>query len=129
MGKLVPDAILDSMLALIANGVDRIDICKDTPTDYSTATTAGTHSLGSIAVTAGSGNGDWTIGNGDTNGRKLTLAQQTGVTIGTSGTATHIAGTDGSSVFYFATTCTSQAVTSGNTATINTFDIEISDAA
>lgn len=129
MGKLVPDAVLDSMLDVIADGVDRIDICKDTPVDYSTATTAGTHSLGSVAVTAGAGGGDWTIGNGDTNGRKLTLAQQTGVSIGTSGTATHIAGTDGSSVFYFATTCTSQAVTSGNTATINTFDIEISDAA
>jgi len=128
MGKLVPDAILDTMLEVIADGVDRIDICKDTPTDYSTATTAGTHSLGSVAVTAGAGNGDWTLGNGDTNGRKLTLAQQTGVSIGTSGTATHIAGTDGSSVFYFATTCTSQAVTSGNTATINAFDIEISDA-
>jgi hypothetical protein len=125
MGKLIPDAILD----VIANGVDRIDICKDTPIDYSTATTAGTHSLGNVAVTAGAGGGDWTIGNGDTNGRKLTLAQQTGVSIGNSGTATHIAGTDGSAVLYFVTTCTSQAVTSGNTATINTFDIELSDAA
>jgi hypothetical protein len=128
MGKLIPDAVLDSMLDVIANGVDRIDICKDTPVDYSTATTAGTHSLGSIAVTAGDGNGDWTIANGDTNGRKLTLAQQTGVSITNSGTASHIAGTDGSSVFYFATTCTGQSVTSGNTATINTFDIELSDA-
>lgn len=129
MGKLIPDAVLNSMLAVIANGVDLVNICKDTPTDYSTATTNGTHSLADIAVTAGDGNGDWTIGNGDTNGRKLTLAQQTGVTIDTSGTATHIAMSDGSSVFYGATTCTSQAVTSGNTATINTFDIEISDAA
>jgi len=129
MGKLVPDSVIDSMLDLIANGVDRIDICKDTPVDYSTATTAGTHSLGSVAVTAGVGGGDWTRANGDTSGRKLTLAQQTGVSIGTSGTATHIAGTDGASVFYFATTCTSQVVTAGNTATINTFDIEISDAA
>lgn len=128
MGKLIPDAVLNSMLAVIANGVDQVNICKDTPVDYSTATTNGTHSLGDHAVTAGDGNGDWVIGNGDTSGRKLTLLQQTGVTIDTSGTATHIAGTDGSSVFYFATTCTSQSVTSGNTATINTFDIEISDA-
>lgn len=128
MGKLVPDAVLDSFLDIIADNVDRIDICKDTPTNYSTATTTGTHSLGDVVVTAGDGNGDWTIGNGDTNGRKLTLAQQTGVTIDSSGTATHIAGTNGTDTFYFATTCTSQAVTSGNTATINTFDIEISDA-
>lgn len=128
MGKLIPDSIIDGMLDTIADGVDRIDICKDTPTNYSTATTAGTHSLGSVAVTTGDGNGDWTIANGDTSGRKLTLAEQTGVSIGNTGTATHIAGTDGSSVLYFVTTCTSQAVTSGNTATINTFDIEISDA-
>lgn len=129
MGKLVPDAILDSFLDLIADTVDLINICKDTPIDYSTATTNGTHSLADHAVTVGDGNGDWVIGNGDTNGRKLTLLQQTGVTIDTSGTATHIAGTDGSSSFKFATTCTSQAVTAANTATINTFDIEISDAA
>lgn len=129
MGKLIPDAILDGMLDTIADNVDRIDICADTPVDYSTATTAGTYSLGNVAVTVSDGGGDWTIGNGDTSGRKLTLAQQTGVSIGNSGTATHIAGTDGTSVFYFATTCTSQAVTSGNTATINTFDIEIQDAA
>lgn len=128
MGKLIPDAVIDSMLEVIADNVDRIDICADTPTNYSTATTAGTYSLGSVAVTVGDGNGDWTIGDGDTSGRKLTLAQQTGVSIGNTGTATHIAMTDGSSVFYGATTCTSQAVTSGNTATINAFDIEISDA-
>lgn len=127
MAKNMPDAILDGMLDTIADNVDRIDICKDTPSDYSTATTAGTHSLGSVVVTAGDGGGDWTIGNGDTSGRKLTLAQQTGVSIGTTGTATHIAMTDGTSVYYGATTCTSQAVTSGNTATINTFDIELSD--
>lgn len=129
MGKLIPDAILDSMLKIIVDNCDRVDICKDTPTNYSTATTTGTHSLGDVVVTVGDGNGDWVIGNGDTNGRKATLLQQTGVTIDSSGTATHIAMTDGASVFHGATTCTSQSVTSGNTATINTFDIEISDAA
>lgn len=128
MGKLIPDAVIDSMLEVIADNVDRIDICQDTPVDYSSATTGGNDSLGSVAVTVGDGNGDWTIANGDSSGRKLTLAEQTGVTISNTGTATHIAMTDGSSVFYGATTCTSQAVTSGNTATINTFDIEISDA-
>lgn len=129
MAKNMPDAIIDAMLDTIADNVDRIDICADTPSNYSTATTAGTFSLGNVAVTLGDGGGDWTIGNGDTNGRKLTLAQQTGVSITNSGTATHIAMTDGVSVYYGATTCTSQAVTAGNTATINTFDIEISDVA
>lgn len=127
MAKFVPDATLDAMLDVIANAVDRIDICSTQPTTYAEATS--TYTLGNVTVTAGDGNGDWTIGNGDVSGRKLTLAQQTGVSIGTSGTAAHIAGTDGTATLYFVTTCTSQAVTSGNTATINTFDIEIQDAA
>jgi len=115
------------LLILIAN-TDRIDVCQDTPTTYGNATTGGAHSLGNVAVTAGVGS-DWSQAAGDTSGRKVTLAEQTGVTVTDSGTATHIAGTDGSSVLYFVTTCTSQAVTDGNTMTINTFDIELQDAA
>lgn len=127
MAKFVPDATIDAMLDVIADAVDRIDICSTQPTTYTEATS--TYTLGNVAVTAGAGGGDWTIGNGDVSGRKLTLAQQTGVSIGSNGTAAHIAGTNGSDTLYFVTTCTSQVVTSGNTATINTFDIEILDAA
>lgn len=86
--------------------------------------------LAQHTVTAGAGNGDFTKGDGDTNGRKLTTLQQTGVSITNSGTAQHIALLDVAGTELLAvTTCTSQAVTSGNTATINAFDIEISDAA
>lgn len=127
MAKFVPDATIDAMLAVIANAVDRIDICSTQPTTYAEATS--TYTLGNVALTLGAGNGDWTLANGDVSGRKLTMAQQTGVSIGTSGSAQHIAGTDGTSVLWFVTTCTSQSVTSGNTATINAFDIEVLDAA
>ena len=127
MAKFVPDATIDAMLDVIADNVDRIDICSTQPTTYAQATS--TYSLGNATVTAGAGSGDWTLANGDTSGRKLTLAEQTGVSIGASGTAAHIAGTNGTDTLYFVTTCTSQAVTSGNTATIQTFDIEIQDAA
>ena len=127
MSKFVPDATIDAMLAVIANAVDRIDICSTQPTTYTEATS--TYSLGNVALTLGAGNGDWTLANGDVSGRKLTMAQQTGVSIGTSGSAQHIAGTDGTSTLWFVTTCTSQSVTSGNTATINAFDIEVLDAA
>lgn len=127
MAKFVPDTTLDGFLDTIADNVDRIDICSTQPTSYTEATS--TYSLGNVTVTAGDGSGDWTIGDGDSSGRKLTLAQQTGVSIGTTGSAQHIAGTNGTDTLYFVTTCTSQSVTSGNTATINTFDIEIADAA
>lgn len=122
MAKFVPDATLDAMLAVITAAVDRLDICSTQPTTYTEATS--TYSLGNKALT-----GAWSQANGDTSGRKITCAQQTGVSIGSNGTAAHIAGTDGSSVLWFVTTCTSQTVTSGNTATINAFDIEVLDAA
>ena len=128
MAKLVPDTQLDAMLLVLIANTDRIDVCADTPTTYANSTTAGAFSLGTTAVTAGIG-ADWSAAAGDTSGRQVTLAQQTGVSVTNSGTATHIAGTDGTSVLYFVTTCTSQAVTSGNTMTINTFDIELQDAA
>jgi len=127
MAKFVPDATIDAMLDVIADNVDEINICSTQPTTFAEANA--TYELGSVTVTTGDGGGDWTIANGDTSGRKLTLGEQTGVSIGTSGTAAHIAGTNGTDTLYFVTTCTSQAVTSGNTATIQTFDIEIQDAA
>ena len=129
MGKLVPDTQLDAMLAVLFATADRVDVCADTPTTYGNATTAGTFSLGNVVVTAGVGNGDWTAGAGDVSGRKVTLGQQTGVSVTNSGTATHIAWTDGSATLFGVTTCTSQVVTSGNTMTINAFDVELQDAA
>ena len=129
MGKLVPDTQLDAMLAVLFATADRVDVCADTPTTYGNATTGGTYSLGNVTVTAGVGNGDWTAAAGDTSGRKVTMTQQTGVPVTNSGTATHIAWTDGSATLFGVTTCTSQAVTSGNTMTINAFDVELQDAA
>ena len=127
MGKLVPDARLDMFLAAIANECTRVVICSTQPTTYTEANA--TYMLAQHTVTAGDGLGDFTIANGDTNGRKLTTLQQTGVAITNSGTAQHIALLDVVGTELLAvTTCTSQAVTSGNTATINAFDIEISDA-
>ncbi len=128
MAKLVPDAILDGMLASIADQCTRVTICSTQPTTYTEANA--TYALADVTVTAGAGAGDFTIGDGDTNGRKLTLLQQTGIPIDTSGTAQHIALLDVAGTELLAvTTCTSQVLTSGNTATINAFDIEISDAA
>jgi hypothetical protein len=70
--------------------------------------------------------GDFTKANGDTNGRKVTVAQKSAVPIDASGTATHVAICDGSNVL-LVTTCTSQALTSGGTVTIPTFKCETAD--
>lgn len=72
--------------------------------------------------------GDFSKANGDTNGRKLTIAQQASVPIDASGTATHVHVVDDTGTrILLTTTCTSQVLTSGGTVTIPAFDEEISD--
>jgi hypothetical protein len=85
----------------------------------------GAVALADVVLTPGDGNGDFTIGNGDTNGRKLAVAQQTDIDIDTSGTATHVVIDDGTNLYI--TTCTSQALTDTGTVTVPTWDIEVSD--
>lgn len=125
MAKLVPDAQLDAMLTILANS-NKVVICSTQPTTYTEANA--TYALGAKTITAGTA-GAFTLANGDTDGRKITMAQQTAVSITATGSAQHIALVDTTtSSLRAVTTCTTQAVTSGNTATINAFDIELSDA-
>jgi hypothetical protein len=82
-------------------------------------------SLASVALTPDT---DFTKANGDTSGRKVTVAAKSGVSVTASGTATHIAiarSTD--STLRYVTTCTSQALTSGNTVNIPAWKIEVAD--
>jgi len=125
MAKWCSDTYLDKFL----EGIDDctlLTVCSAQPTTYAEASS--TYALADIALTAGAGNGDYTIANGDTNGRKLTIAQQANVAIDSSGTATHVAlSVSGSSTLVYVTTCTSQALTSGGTVTVPAWDIELSD--
>jgi hypothetical protein len=128
MAIFAPDATLDAMLDTIADNITKVVICSTQPTTYNEANV--TYKLGEIAITPGDGNGDLLISNGDVSGRKLTVLQQTGVPISASGTAQHIALLDTvNSVLKTVTTCTSQSVTNGNTATINPHDSELRDYA
>lgn len=82
--------------------------------------------LVSYTLTAGDGNGDYTIADGGSGGRKLTVAQQSGQNAGASGTATNISLSDATTLLY-CSECTSQAITSSNPVTISTYDITIGD--
>jgi len=125
MAKYVLDASMDAALAVVATGTI-LTVCTAQPTTRTEAVT--TYALADVVVTGGDGNGDFTIGNGDTSGRKVAVTQQADIPIDTSGTATHVAICDGSTLL-LVTTCTSQALTSGGTVTVPTFDLEIADAA
>jgi hypothetical protein len=122
MPKVAPDAMIDAALDYVA-GATVMHACSTldaTPT-LAEVTTA---SLADVAMAGG----DYTKADGDTSGRKVTVAAKSGVNVDASGTANHIALVDGSVVRYV-TTCTSQALTSGNTVNFPAWKIEIADPA
>lgn len=126
MAKAAHDDVLDGLLNYVADNTKRITVCNAQPTTFTEGNA--TFALADVTTTEGAGNGDFTLANGDTNGRKLTVAQQADVPVDSSGTATHIALLDvDNSKLLAVTTCTSQALTSGNTVTIPAFDLEVAD--
>lgn len=135
MAKFVGDNVLDAALEYIADRGNELVILTGQPTitehiKENSGVGAG-KGLGRIALTRVTGGGDYTIADGDTNGRKLTVVQQTGISIDVTGTATDVGiwDSDTGEILLSTTLTASQAVTSGNTATVNAFDDEIADAA
>lgn len=122
MAKWLADSTLELILGLIDDGT-RVVVCSAQPANFAGIAAV---ALADIAVTAGAGNGDWTLADGDTSGRKLTLAQQADVDIDTTGTATHVTVDDGTTLLAV-TTCTSQALTDTGTVTIPAHDYEVQD--
>jgi hypothetical protein len=125
MAKAIPDAILDKTLDEIATAT-RMVLCNAQPTTYAEANA--TFALADVTL----GGGDFTKANGDTNGRKVTVAAKSGVLIDASGTGNHIALVRVSdTTLIYVTTCSSQAVTANGSNTVNfpAWDIELADPA
>lgn len=119
MPKYAADAVMDAALDKVATGTV-LTVCSQQPTTRTEAVT--TYALADVVIDGT----DFTKANGDTSGRKVTVGQQSSVPIDTTGTATHIAICDATTLLYV-TTCTSQALTSGGTVTVPAWDIEIAD--
>lgn len=120
MAKSVHNDVLDGAFNILNDG-DIMTACSAEPTTRTEAVT--TYKLADVAMTPGT---DYTISDGDTNGRKVRMATKTAVPIDTTGTATHIAICDATRLLYV-TTCTSQALTSGGTVDFPVWDVEIAD--
>jgi hypothetical protein len=118
MAKWANDLVMDAALDYIAGSTRQV-VCSGQPANFAGIAAV---ALADVALDSG----DFTKANGDTSGRKVTVAQQSAVPIDATGTATHIAYDDGSTLRYV-TTCTSQALTSGGTVTIPAHDFEIAD--
>lgn len=111
MAKALASSVFDGTLAQIRSHCDLLTVCSQQPTTYTEATV--TYKLADVSMTI---NTDYTLADGDPDGRTLTVAAKSGVAIDSSGTATHIAlcKTSGSEL-RAVTTCTSQALTAGGT--------------
>lgn len=120
MAKICHDDILDGAFDVL-DQADLMTVCAGQPTTRTEA--IATFKLADVAMTP---NTDYTKANGDTSGRKVTVAAKSAVPVDTSGTADHVALVDGTRLLYV-TTCTSQALTSGNTVNFPAWKVEIAD--
>lgn len=120
MAKSVHDDVLDGAFDVL-DQADLMTVCSAEPTTRTEAIT--TFKLADVAMTP---NTDYTKANGTVSGRKVTVAAKTTIPVDTTGTATHVALVDATRLLYV-TTCTSQALTSGNTVNTPAWAVEITD--
>lgn len=120
----VLDNGLDSMKAAVDAVAGEMTICEGAPTTFEHADSNKGTATGKVLARVV--NPTLTIAD-DTSGRKVTISAETGITIDVSGTADHIALTDGSTKLWFATTCTSQALVAGGTVDVPAWKINVQD--
>lgn len=117
MAKAIADTVLDQAANKIATATRQV-VCSGQPANFAGIAAV---ALADNVISAGSGNGDWTVEAGSQ--RKATMAAQSAITIDSSGTATHVSYDDGSTLLAV-TTCTSQALTAAGTVTVPTHKFE-----
>lgn len=116
MAKFCDTSVFTAMLNKIATAT-RMVVCSSQPANFAAIAAA---NLAQVTMAGG----DYTQAAGDVSGRKVTMAAKSGIAITASGTATHVALDDGTTLLYV-TTCTSQALTSGNTVNIPAWKVEV----
>lgn len=118
----ISDEVFDQGLDYADTNGTRIDITNAEATTYAEATS--TFTLGNKT-----GLNTGATEDGDTDGRKVVVPAITDGSVTSTDTATHWALTDGSSILVATgALSSSQAVTSGNTFTLDAIDITIRDA-
>jgi hypothetical protein len=120
MAKKCDSAYLDGAHNVLKNNVIRMAVCSSEPANYAAIAAA-------RLAEATMASGDFTVAAGDGGGssRKVTMAAKSGISITASGSATHVVLHDNSAIMYYVTTCTSQALTSGNTVNTPAWKVEI----
>tara|TARA_R110000764_G_scaffold147162_2_gene234990 strand:- start:2791 stop:3153 length:363 start_codon:yes stop_codon:yes gene_type:complete len=117
----IADTVFDNGLTVVDTNGTRLDICSAEPTTYAQATS--TLTLGNDTVNTGAPT------NGATDGRRVIVPAITAGTVTGTGTAAFWALTNGSNTLYATGSLSaSQAVTTGNTFSLDAVSITIRDA-
>lgn len=117
---LISDEVFDQGLDYADTNGTRIDICSSEPATFAAIAAA---SLGNATVNTG------VTQNGATDGRRVIVPAITSGTVTATGTATHWALSNGTALLVATGPLSaSQAVTSGNTFTLDAISITIRDA-
>ena len=135
MGVFVNDGAADALLGYVSANSTLMILCQNQPATFTAAITPSTGSastnckLGQSTFSATNFTGPTTA---SPDGRKLVTDQVTGLSITVTSTlADHVAivsSTTASLLLLVTTISNSQAVTTGNTATINSFTHRVADA-
>ena len=122
MGKLANDLVADGYLEILEDNANLICACSAEPATRTEAVV--TYMLATYAMTSA----DFTIADGGSGGRKVTISAKSGITITNNGTVTHLAIVN-NSVLYFVTTTSAQALVAGNLLNIPAWTITVNDPA
>ena len=124
MAKAAIVEMLDASLNYIKTNATKMVACTAQPATFADAN--GTMKLSEVTMAAA----DFTLSNGVTSGRRVTVAAKNAVPVTVTGTANHVALLDvtGSKLLYV-TTAPAQALTSGSTVSFGAWDIEIANPA
>ena len=122
MAVKVEDWAFDNGLDGVATTGDEQRILNAEPTDF--ADTGGAKLLGSVSMVGG----DFTVQDGATSGRRVTVGAKTGASITQTGTANHLSIVDTvNSRLLMTTTTPATPVSSSESRDINSWEWEIAD--
>jgi hypothetical protein len=129
MAKFCSSVILDAAATVIRDRAAKIAVC--TSNAIASVDDVEAQTLAVTTLTTGAGSTSFAIQDGDISGRKITIAAQSSIAVGTTGVAGKIClyTTIGTTALLYITECTTQALAStANKVTIPAWKIEFRDA-
>ncbi len=127
MEKYCSSLVLNAACTYIRDNTAKIAVCASLTTN--TVADVQSNMLAETTLTTGAST-SWTIADSSVSGRKITVATQSSIAIGTTGVAKNIAlYSSAANAVYYVTNCTTQAlVSTNNKVTIPAFSMHFYDA-